>query len=56
MLTYPIFSERIITVFRGQFESIYLILMNLSNDSNSSRELQRTVILLRLLKCKWNRL
>ena len=48
-------STRLTSFLRRQLESIYSILMNLSHDRTYFDQIKRTVILFRLLECKWNR-
>jgi hypothetical protein len=48
--------EEITSLFHNQIEMIYSRLINLSHDSCYFEQTKRTVILFRLLKCKWNRL
>lgn len=51
----PIFDQ-IKTILRNQLESMYQILLSLSQDSNCSQQIKRTGIFFHLQICRWNRL
>ncbi|CAF1486647.1 unnamed protein product [Adineta steineri] len=53
---YSTYSEQITSILRTQLETIHLTLANISHDSNDSQQIERMVILFRLLKYKWKKL
>ncbi|CAF4418895.1 unnamed protein product, partial [Adineta steineri] len=50
---YSTYSEQITSILRTQLETIHLTLANISHDS---QQIERMVILFRLLRYKWKKL